>query len=154
VRQSEAIVAALQADLHTMTDEEYAVAPPGNAAPTTSMSLALELAMPLSGFSNPGQVADSVALRAAAASIATLDRIEAAAAKVEADIRAALRTQAQLQAGAAAAAETAVHAAQAAWEAADAALEAEARAKALMGMTIMIIIMIVVISALIPFDLG
>ena len=59
-----------------------------------------------------GAAAESVAVRAAAAGVATLDRIEAAAAKVEADIRAALRAQAELRAGAGVAAEAAVRAAQ------------------------------------------
>jgi len=72
----------------------------------------------------------SVALRAAAISVATLDRIEAAAAKVEADIAAALEAHAELQAGAGAAAEAAVSAAQAAWEAAGSAAESDRSAGA------------------------
>ena len=44
--------------------------------------------------------AESVAWRAASVGLATLDRIEAAAASIEADIRAALQAQAELQAGA------------------------------------------------------
>jgi hypothetical protein len=98
--------------------------------------------------------ADSVALRAAAASIVTLNEIETAAARVEADIRIALRTQAALQAGAAAAAETAVRAAESAWEAADAAAAAQARARIAAIATIVIVIMVVVISMFIPFELG
>ena len=62
---------------------------------------------------------------AAAISVATLDRIEAAAAKVEADIAVALRAYADLQAGAGAAAEAAVHAAQSAMASAGVATEAE-----------------------------
>lgn len=73
--------------------------------------------------------ADSVALKAAALSVATLDRIEAAAAKVEADIATALQAHAELQAGAGAAAEAAVSAAQAAWEAAGSAAESDRKAK-------------------------
>jgi len=72
--------------------------------------------------------AQSAALRAAAISVATLDRIEATAAKVEADIAAALQAHAELQAGAGAAAEAAVSAAQKAWEAAGTAVEADKRA--------------------------
>lgn len=72
--------------------------------------------------------AQSVALRAAAMSVATLDRIEAAAAKVEADIATALRAHAELQAGAGAAAETAVSAAQDAWLAAGSAEESDRKA--------------------------
>jgi hypothetical protein len=62
---------------------------------------------------------------AAAIGVATLDRIEAAAAKVEADIAVALRAYADLQAGAGAAAEAAVHAAQSAMASAGVATEAE-----------------------------
>jgi hypothetical protein len=70
-------------------------------------------------------VARSEAWRAAAISVAALDRIEAAAAKVEADIAVALRAYNELQAGAGAAAEAAVHAAQSAMAAAGTAKEAE-----------------------------
>ena len=70
-------------------------------------------------------VAQSEAWRAAAISVAALDRIEAAAAKVEADIAVALRAYNELQAGAGAAAEAAVHAAQSAMAAAGTAKEAE-----------------------------
>jgi len=73
--------------------------------------------------------AESVALRAAAVSVATLDRIEMMAAKLEADISSAQRAQAELQAGAGAAAEAAVRAAQAAWVAARRAEEADKQAK-------------------------
>ncbi|MGO9783704.1 MAG: hypothetical protein ACLPKE_01760 [Streptosporangiaceae bacterium] len=73
--------------------------------------------------------AESIAWRAASVSLATLDRIEAAAASIEADIRAALQAQADLQAGAGAAAEAAVSAAASAWRAADSAVEADTRVK-------------------------
>jgi len=73
--------------------------------------------------------AESEAWRAASVSLATLGRIEAAAASIEADIRAALRAQAELQAGAGAAAEAAVSAAASAWQAAGTAVEAEGRVK-------------------------
>jgi hypothetical protein len=56
--------------------------------------------------------AGSEAWRAAAISVAALDRIEAAVAKVEEDIAVANRAYAELQAGAGAAAEAAVNAAQ------------------------------------------
>ena len=134
---------------------DAATGPPENHAPTTSAALARQLALPPSASPDAARlVAESVALQAAAASIATLNRIEATAAKVEADIAAALRTQAELQAGAAAAAETAVRAAQSAWEAADAAAAAQARAKVVLMITIIIVIMIVAISMFIPFELG
>ncbi len=61
-----------------------------------------------------GPGAETVAWQAAAVSVATLDRIEAAAAKLEADIAAAMAAQAQLHAAAGAAAEAAVRAAQSA----------------------------------------
>lgn len=60
----------------------------------------------------------ATALRAAAISVATLERIESAAAQLEADIAAARQEQAELQAGAGIAAEAAVRAAQEAWTAA------------------------------------
>ena len=73
--------------------------------------------------------AESVAWQAASVSLATLGRIEAAAASIEADIRAALQAQADLQAGAGAAAEAAVSAAASAWQAAGTAVEADTRVK-------------------------
>lgn len=79
------------------------------------------------GASRPD--AESVAWRAASVGLATLDRIEAAAASIEADIRAALQAQADLQAGAGAAAEAAVSAAASAWQAAGTAVEADGRVK-------------------------
>ncbi len=80
----------------------------------------------------PG-TAESVAMKAAALSVATLDRIEAAAAKVEEDIRAALQAQAELRAGAGAAAEAAVRAAEDSWIAAHASEAAEGRARVILG---------------------
>jgi len=74
--------------------------------------------------------AEDIAVRAAATSIATLDRIEAAAAKLEADIAAALAEQTRLQAGAGEAAEKAVRAAQEAWTSAGTAEEASKEAAA------------------------
>ena len=76
-----------------------------------------------------GAEAESIAWRAASVGLATLDRIEAAAASIEADIRAALQAQADLQAGAGAAAEAAVSAAASAWQAAGTAVAAEGRVK-------------------------
>ncbi len=87
-------------------------------------------AMPWSAASDASNLsADSMALKAAAVSVATLDRIEVMAAKLELDIASAVRVQAELQAGAGAAAEAAVRAAQDAWEAAGTAVQADARAK-------------------------
>jgi hypothetical protein len=87
-------------------------------------------AVPRDVISAGSPVADeSVAVRAAAMSVAVLDRIEAAAAKVEADIAAAHRAYAELQAGAGAAAEAAVDAAQSALASAGVAVEAERQVK-------------------------
>jgi hypothetical protein len=72
---------------------------------------------------------ESTAVRAAAASVATLERIEKAAAKVEADIAAALQAHARLQAGAGEAAEAAVRAAEEAWRSASSAAESDRQAK-------------------------
>jgi hypothetical protein len=92
--------------------------------------------------------AQSVAVKAAAMSVATLDRIEAAAAKVEADIAAALQAHAELQAGAGAAAEAAVSAAQEAWIAAGNAVEADEKAgsklRLVMRYTLMTTVIVVV----------
>lgn len=73
--------------------------------------------------------AQAVAVRAAAVSVATLDRIESAAARLEADIAAARQEQAELQRKAGAAAEAAVRAAEEALTSAGTAQEASAQAK-------------------------
>jgi hypothetical protein len=98
---------------------------------TGTLSAAVEQAMPWRvAWPDASQFdAESVAVNAAAVSVATLDRIEAMAAKLEADIAAAHRAQAKLQAGAGAAARAAVRAAQEAAEAALSAIEADKRAK-------------------------
>jgi len=93
-----------------------APAPAPDAMPRESISAASGVAAGSAG---------SVAWRAAAMSVAALDRMEAAAAKVEADIAVALRAYGELQAGAGAAAEAAVHAAQSAMASAGVAVEAE-----------------------------
>jgi hypothetical protein len=77
---------------------------------------------------------ESAAVHAAAVGVATLERIEAAAAKVEQDIAAALQAHAELQAGAGRAAEDAVRAAQDAWVAAGSAVEADKRARVTLGL--------------------
>jgi len=107
---------------------------PGNGRMDTvreaGRTLAAEDALPWSAAAEASQLnAESVALKAAAVSVATLDRIEAMAAKLEADISAAHRAQAELQAGAGAAAEAAVRAAQVAWVAARGAAESDRQAK-------------------------
>jgi hypothetical protein len=104
------------------------------ADPANGGSAALRVRIPASMTSGESDVAaESVAVRAAVAGVATLDRIEAAAAKVEADIRSALLAQAELQAGAGVAAEAAVRAAQTSWIAARASEAAEGRARVILG---------------------
>jgi transcription termination factor Rho len=98
-----------------------AAAPETAAGPDTS---GMTDAPDATGAAAPG-TAESVGVRAAAVSVATLDKMEAMAAKLETDIAAALRRQAELQAGAGAAAEAAVQAAQKAWLAAGTSVEAE-----------------------------
>ena len=97
------------------------------AAGTGTGGLAAPQSQPAVGAGDAD--AQSVALRAAAAGVATLDKIEAMAAKLETDIAAALQAQAELQAGAGAAAEAAIEAAQAAWLSADTAVKAEHRVR-------------------------
>jgi hypothetical protein len=99
--------------------------------------------------------AESAAWRAAALSIATLDRIEATVASVEADIRAAQQAQADLQARAGAAAEAAVRAAQDSWLAANTAVEAHMGAKTALrkvehyvSLTILLSILMIILLAL------
>lgn len=104
------------------------------ADPANGGSAALRVRIPASMTAGASDTAaESVAVRAAVAGVATLDRIEAAAAKVEADIRSALLAQAELQAGAGVAAEAAVRAAQASWIAARASEAAEGRARVILG---------------------
>jgi hypothetical protein len=113
---------------------ESTVAVQAAADPANGGSAPLRVRIPASMTSGGSDAAaESVAVRAAAAGVATLDRIEAAAAKVEADIRSALLAQAELQAGAGVAAEAAVRAAQASWIAARASEAAEGRARVILG---------------------
>ena len=119
------------------TDAEAAVTPAAGStagdgaskADTIPAAPAEPEAIPRDAIPAGSNVASSVAWRAAAISVAALDRIEAAAAKVEADIAVALRAYAELQSGAGAAAEAAVHAAQSAMAAAGTAVEAERQVK-------------------------
>ena len=99
-----------------------------------STETAVELPEPLATLGDTISAASPVAAqsdawRLAAVSASALDRIEAAAAKVEADIAVAHRTYEELQAGAGAAAESAVHAAQSAMASASTAVEAERQVK-------------------------
>ena len=102
----------------------------GEAREAVGTVAVAEDALPWSAAGEASQLnAKSVALKAAAVSVATLDRIELMAAKLEADIISAHQAQAELQAGAGAAAEAAVRAAQAAWVAAREAAESDRQAK-------------------------
>ena len=65
----------------------------------------------------------------AATGAAALERVEALAGKVEADLATALAAQAELQAGAGAAAAAAIQAAQSSWNAAASAAESDRQAK-------------------------
>jgi hypothetical protein len=98
-------------------DAIFAALPPTASPPTASPVAPSPVA------------AGSVAWRAAAISVAALDRIEAAAAKVEADIAIAVQAYADLQAGAGLAAEAAVQAAQSAMASAGVAMAAERQVK-------------------------
>ena len=125
-----------------VTDAEAATTAAGNAVGDGARDASNHLA------------AESVAWRAADASVAALDRIELAAAKIEADIAAAYRAQAELQAKAGIAAEAAVHAAQSAWVAAVSSMEAEGRSKIIlrrvgqyMVVTITLVIMTMIMLA-------
>jgi hypothetical protein len=103
---------------------------PGSSAVTSALTL---------------EAAQDVAVRAAVVSVANLDRIEAAAAKLEADIVIARREQASLQARAGAAAAAAVRAAQ---EATEASSQAR-RALRLIGRYVLITLGLVLIQLVI-----
>jgi len=90
----------------------------------------------------------STAARAAAAGVATLERIEEAAAKVEADIATALQAHATLQAGAGEAAEVAVRAAQEAWESASSAAESDKQARISLRHVVRWVAVVVVLVAI------
>lgn len=130
-------MAARQAVVSFLHDASAATAErEGSRAPvtvtdaTSSTVRAAEDAVPWSAAAAGSLVvSESAVVRAAAAGVSTLERIESIAAKVEADIASAFQAHAELQAGAGAAAEAAVRAAQAAWAAADTAKDAEVKAK-------------------------
>jgi hypothetical protein len=119
---------AVRAGVSATGAETTVTAATGTAGDSASQADEIPAAArePWDAISAAGPVGgESEAWRAAAISVAALDRIEAAAAKVEADIAVALRAYAELQAGAGAAAEAAVHAAQSAMASAGTAVEAE-----------------------------
>jgi hypothetical protein len=124
----EAVVSFLH-DSSVAAPERAAAPAAAAASPKASTSTVTRVRIP-AGLGAPGATADSAAVRAAA----TLERIEAAAAKVEADIQQALQKQAELQAGAGAAAEAAVRAAEQSWIAAHKSVAAEGRARVILGL--------------------
>jgi hypothetical protein len=100
---------------------------------------------------------ESSAWQAATISVNALDRIEAAAAKVEADIAAAAQAHSEIQAGVGTAVEEAVRAAQSAAGSADTAVQADRRVSVIMrriehytaitvGLLIVAIILLSIIS--------
>src|SRR3984957_4782567 len=125
----EAVITFLH-DASTATAEREA-AQAGPAAATITVAPRTMVAEPevvpwdAVGAAGDAAAGESEAWRAAAISVAALDRIEAAAAKVEGDIAVALRGYAELQDGGGAAAEAAVRAAESAMAAAGTAVEAE-----------------------------
>jgi hypothetical protein len=112
-----AAAAEAEATAAAVSTETAAEVPEPAAMHTDSLSAASPVA------------AQSEAWRLAAVSAAALDRIEAAAAAVEADIAVAHRRYEDLKAGAGAAAEAAVHAAHSAMASAGTAVEAERQVK-------------------------
>jgi hypothetical protein len=103
---------------------------PGPAAAGTGAGLNVAAGpAPAGGADAAGSSAESVAVHAAARSVATLDKIESMAAKLETDIAFALQAQAELQAGAGVAAAAAVKAAQESWRAAVKSAEAESHVR-------------------------
>jgi hypothetical protein len=112
-----AAAAEAEATAAAVSTETAAEVPEPAAMHTDSLSAASPVA------------AQSEAWRLAAVSAAALDRIEAAAAAVEADIAVAHRRYEELKAGAGAAAEAAVHAAHSAMASAGTAVEAERQVK-------------------------
>jgi hypothetical protein len=157
----EAVVRVLH-DATVATAEPEAV-PAGPAAPAGPAVTAAEAATTAAAGNAAGDgardassrlAAESAAWRAADASVAALDRIELAAAKIEADIAAAYSAQADLQAKAGVAAEAAVNAAQSAWDAAVSSMEAEGRSKVIlrrvgqyMAVTIVLVVITIIMLA-------
>jgi hypothetical protein len=126
--------------LHEATEREA-----GSDAGLAGEGAAGQVASPAATLARTPADAQDVAVRAAAVSVATLDRIEAAAAKLEADIAIARREQVSLQARAGAAAAAAVRAAQ---EATEASSQAR-RALRLIGRYVLITLGLVLIQLVI-----
>jgi hypothetical protein len=134
----EAVISFLHDASKATADREAVragVAPTGEASvtadagPSQASGIPAQAPVPGSPETMPPAASHGVAglagWGAAAIGVATLDRIEAAAAKVEADIAVALQAYADLQAGAGAAAEAAVKAAESAMASAGVATDAE-----------------------------
>jgi len=126
----EAVISFLHDASKATADREAGRA---GSAPTDGEGFPAQASVPGSPETTPsaaGHVAaGSAGWGAAAIGVATLDRIEAAAAKVEADIAVALQAYADLQAGAGAAAEAAVKAAESAMASAGVATDAELKVR-------------------------
>jgi hypothetical protein len=120
----EAVISFLN-DASQATADRAGSIPAQALGPETVLGDALVASPGVASQVAASQATEPAGWGAAAIGVATLDRIEAAAAKVEADIAVALRAYADLQAGAGAAAEAAVHAAQSAMASAGVATEAE-----------------------------
>ena len=134
-----------------------------SAATAQRASAAPAMAAPAAPTAEPpaSLPAEDTAWRAAALSVATLDRIEAAAAKVEEDIATALRVQAELQAGAGEAAERAVRAAMSAASSSRAAAQSEHRARIVLhrierylGITFILLIVAIIILLITATPVG
>jgi hypothetical protein len=128
----EAVVGFLR-EASTSTEQEEPGPAEELAGPGGDLLTALAEPEPEAADLAGGQVPPmSAAERAAAISVATLDKVEAAAERLEADIAAARQEQARLRSKAGTAAEEAVRAAQDAWSAAGSAEAASTRARKVM----------------------
>jgi len=150
----QAVVTFLRDASMATAEREAARRTGGGTAQDTGGALAVEeSAVPGDTGAGPSRsAAESEAWRAAAMSMDVLDQIEAAAARMEADIAAAVRAHEELRAGAADAAAAAVSAAESALAAAGATVRADKRAKVVLrriehyvALTVVILIIAIVI---------
>jgi len=146
----DAAVLAREAVISFLNDASKATADRAGGIPAQALGpeTVLRDAVSASQVAAP-QATEPAGWGAAAIGVATLDRIEAAAAKVDADIAVALRAYADLQAGAGAAAEAAVHAAQSAMASAGVATEAERQVRISMRQVRQYVVVTVVLLAIV-----
>jgi len=140
----EAVISFLNDASKATTDRAgriTAAAPALETVPRGAVTAASQVGAP--------QATGSADWGAAAIGVATLDRIEAAAAKVDADIAVALRAYAELQAGAGAAAEAAVYAAESALASAGVATEAEQQVRISLRQVRQYVVVTVVLLAIV-----